>query len=1487
MPANSANPNNSNNSANTNNSVNKGNKMSNANSNNSNNSANTMMNSVSIFCQALIETSLTEKEEIKIKNQRLVDLIKGVKSVQNQIDKKEFKASIVEGLEFSDEISEFMKASTPDAILKTRIISSTSFAAFANSPACKGKSKHNVVLAYLLSKQHNESADKTDLKFTINGKWKRINTNTKFLVGCVVNGFELEEDILVKEWLQNRFETKSIKDFADAMGKSNGWQCSGDEIEQDMLKVFSNEVFGTSFCTKFKSNAEAFGLKLVHVNPFAFVDAAEVLELCKFMRFSINDNVVSIGNYSFKIDENGIFDDRGRRLMSVLAMDDYTGIITWVPSHTVFIAFLAGRMTKGSSNKLAQHLLLNFIWESEAESGAEPTGDRLKFNFYNSDRFHYKFDFDTNRNGELLIDSIKLYNFNKEIEVAKSFFDVPAFMDWNLMPMHKGHCPYYLALLSTIRVSQMPELLRNAFIAKNQKFIIESLPEYTPEEALRLFSECGVFTMSTKVAKLSKRTGLLFAKQASPLNPVSTAFITSDHDVTRFGLTQGLELNTIYAPRALGNPGAAVYVSKTAHPGFKVFHNQEQKYPGCARIDFSFSEKSTTKKFGGKTKTTISALEGEIYFAQGAEIATISYDNGKPPVSIFMPEDGIFMGCELTFNKFKEASFSILYYSIETKVKIRGVVKALMTKVVNDPIRTSLNTSHNLDAIEAIILADSDKSSDMLQRIMGFVAQTLSKTEEGRKTIRGLNAMNGINQDEYLVFDATQAGLGHYDTVIAAFEAEYLKSIWLSWKGSDEFRALLSLYMERCNDAKSEWNIADGTTFETIKGLFPNEEIISVISNGSFDTASTDVLVFIKDGDFVQFHQRTFAYVGVALHVRPELCSVAQSTGVTNTIASVAKEIETMGCPQSAREMMGYVGSEQNKNLGKYIAALNSISIDNTEISVIKNSELINKHLIFIFDHESKVTAEFKQFLLPLTEKESFVTFAELQEFCKFTNFKFKNHDFAQALVDFDMIELLAHDHDTAESPDELRGMLVHLFNGLRNGANFAQCEDMMNSIQNNLRLISNSNKLAKKAMHGFKGVSAKAEAFLGARTHEVFIKKSFHSRSVYRQIVKVFGKDFDGMKTALGRSPIPFPAILQLVLIDENHWAFDAMSEFTMGISGLANAVSGGDFDGDNYSLYKLCEGCELPLLTMEAALDFYTRRTGLAWNHVDQGSYFADHWTAKPYKAIKSLVSSKNFMLEVNVKNPEAGLLNIIVASTNLQSIFVGVFHKFAYIGGTMSHLAQALDSTSKETQQLKNKNLSLCLMEVYEAGLGGLNWDLYNAMRWLYGAMSNPKTPNNFVQECVKCYETQTFAWFVEKIGKGGCNANFAKEYHFVATQIRNTTMSYNKNKPVVVQNTEMEQIAAVSCIHFMSTKGHLGGGFNNPQLKDLETLFGIELSTEIVKDNEGKDVEIFVPLTYTPAKEARSGIELSIVLMDLSTFMQPVLAMKMKKPTIVLS
>lgn len=202
-----------------------------------------------------------------------------------------------------------------------------------------------------------------------------------------------------------------------------------------------------------------------------------------------------------------------------------------------------------------------------------------------------------------------------------------------------------------------------------------------------------------------------------------------------------------------------------------------------------------------------------------------------------------------------------------------------------------------------------------------------------------------------------------------------------------------------------------------------------------------------------------------------------------------------------------------------------------------------------------------------------------------------------------------------------------------------------------------------------------------------------------------------------------------------------------------------------DGYTITP-AQDINLPFLTLKTALKSITDRTGTHALAVEQEAYIADHMAIKKYKPYK-LLSEDNISLTVRGEGyTRKGMVEMLRTSTDLQQMMVGATHELAYtseIGVHIYHSCKdmlAADDVDSLPEWMKDINMLLSGYELYENPLGGLSWDVYDALQHFTSHMYDRRNHDTYNADA-----TIIEGW----LRKGGLNASKTTSFMNIAEYV----------------------------------------------------------------------------------------------------------------------
>ena len=258
---------------------------------------------------------------------------------------------------------------------------------------------------------------------------------------------------------------------------------------------------------------------------------------------------------------------------------------------------------------------------------------------------------------------------------------------------------------------------------------------------------------------------------------------------------------------------------------------------------------------------------------------------------------------------------------------------------------------------------------------------------------------------------------------------------------------------------------------------------------------------------------------------------------------------------------------------------------------------------------------------------------------------------------------LVAQDANPS-STESLSGLVKHCFELCISKSIITQADGRSISVRLNAALRKMIEKSLKKVNQGRRSAQCKAQALPGIPAGEVWVLETEANTpySFYNNLVKAFRmagfkSEINGKQVLCTRSPIPFPAVLKVVVKQKPSAEQVALAErvlqgdiiLTMtpleaqeiiacnslqpsqcGFSPLAAQVSGGDNDGDGYVFTPILS--YLDELSFDLCDGVIKSRTGLSMADKEQGGYLADHCWVKKWSP--EAISNPALITKNNIK-------------------------------------------------------------------------------------------------------------------------------------------------------------------------------------------------------------------------------------------------------------
>lgn len=909
---------------------------------------------------------------------------------------------------------------------------------------------------------------------------------------------------------------------------------------------------------------------------------------------------------AYTLNKIGVYDDRGRRLNGLLIKSGPLSLVNGLGALLVSVvchAGILGNAETKSVGELYRTLSEELQWDSEEESGGQDEGDRAFYNFYTTSEYSW--------NGALPIrfvaGKIALASEYKTLEGysgTKSDLDEEAFNRFNLVRMHKGRMPFINGALVTFRLDLVEskyqhevleailKLAGHDDIASGLRTLFPEYESYEESDLLRIAYDRVCLGLSTKLAKITKRVGLAYAKHAEAIGGEERAFRQfGQNDL--FGYSTGHTVNVAFLERAIAAPGLAFWIGgdrpvianrKSVSEVYDLY-DMKAVAPDGEHLFGSLVEGYVLTHDLNKGQTAsfehvLQNIQGHdvkgIYLEQGHAVFRVPFvAGGKQQMEfICMPEAGLLRSIHWTTNNFGELVVKVTYCTLEQEFKWRNGIKCMVGELALGAETIYHNLNKNLPArIQAIIPGDGIKSKDVSWRDLDLMFQTIKGLDAGSKLVSLYNQVCGLEDSIGVNFSPVAAIFGLYDSLIKEFVSTYSQGIWLNYMTDEsQYIALSHLYLNKVEAGKG-WarvNLSsiDPVSGESFEDIFGKDAL--VISNGNECDPTVDVLVFYEqDGEYC-WHQRTYGFVGtqetgcVRLNVKTEISTVAQAVGTTALMSSVARCVATgiagvEGDKEGALALM----ADGMPMVYKYMAlqsAAKRLPISNelgqqlTVIKMFEGGKFTHEFMTAI----SVVSPEIKEAATKGELSLEMLT-AELSEVV---------FDMG-GLIPYLWLPAISALDPIGSSKATLSGAVRALFQYIFMGTEPVKLSKSVVRISQLIKKMVESKSMKKKILQGRKSAQSKAVGIGGVPIDELWVLKTGkeYPNSIYRTLRKVFAlqgvSDIDGQKVLLSRSPMPFPCVLRVRVIYANEWRSFAVTPHVAAMNPIAVYVTAGDFDG------------------------------------------------------------------------------------------------------------------------------------------------------------------------------------------------------------------------------------------------------------------------------------------------------------------------------------
>ena len=1037
---------------------------------------------------------------------------------------------------------------------------------------------------------------------------------------------------------------------------------------------------------------------------------------------------------------------------------------------------------------------LTYPLDSEEESGGvSDRGDRLHYamNMAKTVVAAGKLPFTFTSLGAVLASNDVMEAF----EGSKASLDYGAF-DRGLTRMHKGEMPFIPASMIGVQLKHFPleaqdnvleyvvkRLHPDLTLAAGLKKLFPEFANWQDAAVIKRVKEQLYLGQSTKLAKISKRVGVAYPKHAEPLEGEDRAFRRYGQIV---GNAPGHTYNVAFCRRAVYTPGATIQLVDSLKPVVNK-HSYQQEFEfynlDSVRIlgqAIKFVNNRCELDFSGESSNVNGTVAPGRFVLRGESVAIVPYTStdGKIAINQFinMPEEGVLLKAVCSLNNFGALKINIQYATVELVGKLRSNIKTLPVKTLTgkgclyNPHNKTLNLP---EGIELVIPGDADKSKDLMESLLDVAAQTAMHSPQGRAKVAGLNAAIGVSDFKGLVYSPAAAVLGLYDKFLSEFEAYYGADIWLYHRDVKDniVKAIKELYLNKANAGVDGWRVVKAGSSKQL--LAHGFEGALVLANGDPDVITTDVLVFytLDSEEYPEvFYQRTYGYVGshekghVKLNLKFELSSVAQAVSHSKLMASVIRAVATglSGVPgdlEGAKALTRDCDADTQTFIRfKNMFARRPLTIDVVKLHLKPNKKFVVKShknripVVNCFTEKWTLTPELVALLTKadlLTKcQEASLTLSDLA--ASFPKVVFRLPSGLAGITPDLFIPAIAAKDLKAASSESLSGLILTFFRILIVAAHNAAAIDVK-SITSRIRRICGAFKslmesegFIKALTNGRLSAQCKLLGVLGIPTGEMWVLKSNNPNSFYQYLKQVFRKQgwslSTGSKVGVARSPMPFFAMVEVVVINESDPRAHVLNNYQAGVSPLLCYINGGDHDGDDY---VSCPANDIksPVVDYDLVMRVIEDRIGKHPLDVEVGAYIADHYNIKKYVPLTCWSASNVGLLvrtpdedmatSKSVEIQRKGLKTMVWHATKLQQGHIGLGHEYAYTAECAVSITASVKEvlTTDESQLLsswmKDATMTLPLYEAYENPLGGFDWSAWDALEVILGVLNGSKS------------------------------------------------------------------------------------------------------------------------------------------------------------------
>lgn len=811
------------------------------------------------------------------------------------------------------------------------------------------------------------------------------------------------------------------------------------------------------------------------------------------------------------------------------------------------------------------------------------------------------------------------------------------------------------------------------------------------------------------------------------------------------------------------------------------------------RVDFDncVAPTSITADFGNSVNYN---WDAPINVEYGAAICHIPYvlDNKEFAVTVnnTIPE-GKLSGMKVDYVRYgigMQIEVELYVSHSETSIKARDIQKAVVSQADPSAIYNNLNNAATKSAADfvgdVLWYRDTNKWQDVVSGLLPVIYLTAKLNPswvEANLIIDQINEVVGRSYEWSPVIDL----MGGYDALRNAFDDKFKRTLWVEKVERNTDKDLSHIALQYSIYANADWFTYEPSS--EVLSCIPSEftEITAIADTELIsDETNIQIFAFTADGRNMYHAQRSMVYVGtsecpVYLPVKAEVSSVRTAVGRTKMMAGMIRSI--------AKNDKDFANSCVQGNFAAYekYAAFIAMVKNKTIVDRVTSQPLKEVYINFLSEETGLLVGnpEFVAMLQTEEIKALKLATSTTGTFMKELARKFNDVVFVCNVihtlnsVDESGAPMEMHSKFSLYLPaivaqsaaadfrstDDMSSNVQDFFKLLSNGATFSYenvqgylvansyLSSLMQRIYGAMNSLINSKSLTKCAAFGIDGVSGKSAALTGIKMNEMYIRKSRRFNSIYATMQRTYDvRSLDGLPVLFGRSPMTTIGKVKIVVIDDNHWAADYISEDMFYLNPVACYLHRGDNDGDLISVYSGVidnKECQVPYLTNTILINSIRASTG-----DDQlrpgASYYGDGFEVPSAASVakKRKFSSANLtlssistdMLDGNSK-VKANLGQLLSGSTKMLQAAVGEIHRVFLTTDIYVSAMHDLAALSKVVSIFESTNpltvdLIQILAEIYEVPLAGFD-------KWAYIVFyKHLFAPKQFTPKSGKAFNVQ---------------------------------------------------------------------------------------------------------------------------------------------------